>query len=271
MTATGVGEPGGASGAPGGDMGPGSLAAARVIFRVSLRGLMSGRRWVLAAVLDGLFVIVAVILAVFAHDEPAQRYLFDLFRNLALPVLLPFIALIFSTDALGTEVDDRTLIYLTLRPVPSWAITLAKFAACSLVTVVAIWVALVPGFLVFNGAAGPRGLLPALLIGSVAGALAYAALFMLLGLLVRRALLVGAVYILLWETALAALSTGAAHLSVRFYALAIAGGVMRADYLIPDSILTTLPSLLTALIFLIVVSALALWLTTRYVRRVELK
>lgn len=251
--------------------GPGNLAAMRVIFGVSLRGLLSGRRWVLAAVLDGLFVLLALILTLAAHDEPRQRYLFDIVRLFALPVVLPFIALIFSTEALGTEVDDRTLIYLTLRPVPSWAIALAKFAACGVVTVAAIWIALVPSFLLSGGAGGPAGLLPALLVGSACGALAYAALFLLLGLLVRRALLAGAIYILLWETALAGLSTGAAHLSVRFYALAIATGVLHADYLIPDDVLSTLPNLLTALIFLAVVSTLTLWLTTRYLRRVELK
>ena len=251
--------------------GPGAATATRTIFAVSARGLLAGRRWLLAAGLDVIYLIVAVVLALAATDEPSQRYSMDLFRTLALPVLLPFVALIFSSDALGSEVEDRTLIYLTLRPVPSLAIALAKYLACFVVTVAAVWVALVPAWLVLGGLTGPGGLLPALAIGSALGALAYTAFFLLLGLFLRRALLIGAVYILLWETAIAALSNGAAHLSIQFYALAVARGVLHADYLIPDDVLSPLPSLATSVIVLIVASAVALWFTTRWLRRVELK
>jgi ABC-2 type transport system permease protein len=251
--------------------GPGSVVAARTIYGVSVRGLLAGRRWTLAAGLDAVYLLVALVLALAAQDEPPQRYSLDLFRTLALPVLLPFVALIFSSDALGSEVEDRTLIYLTLRPVGSPVIVLAKFVACAVVTIAAVWLALIPAWLMLGGLTGPVGLLPALLLGSAAGALAYAAIFLLLGLLLRRALLIGAVYILLWETAIAAISNGAAHLSVQFYALTIARGVLRADDLFPSDVLKPLPGLATAVIFLLVVMALALGLTMRWLRRVELR
>jgi ABC-2 type transport system permease protein len=251
--------------------GPALLPAGRAILSLSLRALLSGRRWLLVAALDALFVAVALILALAAHDESPQRYLVDLTRTLALPILLPFIALIFASEALGSEVEERTLVYLTLRPLPGWLIVLAKYSACALVILAAIWLALLPAFFALDGLHGPAALLPALLIGAGAGALAYAALFLLLGLLLRRALLVGAIYILLWETAIAALSTGAAHLSVRVYALAVVRGVLGDDAFFPSDALTSLPSLLTALLWLAVVSALALWVTAWRLRRVEVK
>jgi len=246
-------------------------SAGRAIFSLSLRALLSGRRWLLVAALDALLIVVALILALAAHDESPQRYLVDLTRTLALPILLPFIALIFASEALGSEVEERTLVYLTLRPIPSWLIVLAKYGACALVTLVAIWLALLPAFFALDGLHGPAALLPALLVGAGAGALAYAALFLLLGLLLRRALLIGAIYILLWETAIAALSTGAAHLSVRIYALAVVRGVLGNDAFFPSDALAPLPGLLTALLWLAVVSALALAVAAWRLRRVEVK
>jgi ABC-2 type transport system permease protein len=61
-----------------------------------------------------------------------------------------------------------------------------------------------------------------LLAGTAVGALAYSALFLMVSLLTRRPVLVGLVYILVWEGLLANLVDGTRVLSIQHYAVSIA-------------------------------------------------
>lgn len=239
-----------------------------VILQAGLRALLTGRRWILVVLLDAVFILLALLIATQRDTASHQRHLVDLFHNLGLPALLPFVALLFSTEALGAEVEDRTLIYLTLRPLSSATIVFAKFAAAFLITLVAVWLPLLVSFLVLGLNDPPAGQLPALLLAGVVGSAGYCAVFLLLGLLLRRALLIGAIYVLTWEGAVAALSTSAAHLSVRFYTFGIYAGVLRHDEFFDGD---PYPAPVASLIFLLIVVAIALWWTARRVRRTELK
>ena len=61
--------------------------------------------------------------------------------------------------------------------------------------------------------------------GLLAGAAAYAAIFTWAGLASRQALLIGLVYVFIWEAALAAYLDGIRFLSVRRYTLALINGL----------------------------------------------
>src|SRR5215211_1237931 len=52
-----------------------------------------------------------------ADVDPAT-FTLDLFRQLVLPVLLPVVALTFSTSSLGSELRDGTVTNLLLKPIP---------------------------------------------------------------------------------------------------------------------------------------------------------
>ncbi|HLZ71546.1 MAG TPA: ABC transporter permease [Dehalococcoidia bacterium] len=248
---------GGAGGAP-----------ALAIFQASLRALLTGRRWIVVAVLDAIFVLLAVLLATQTDAASHQLHLVELFHRLGLPALLPFVALLFSTEALGAEVEDRTLIYLTLRPLSSVSIVVAKFAAAFVITLAATWLPLLISFVLLGLNDTPAGQLPALLLAGAIGSAGYCAVFLLLGLLLRRALLIGAIYILTWEGAIAALSTSAAHLSVRFYTFGVYAGILRRDEFLNGE---PYPAPAGAFIFLLLVVLGALWWTARRLRRTELK
>lgn len=239
------------------------------IFVQSLRALLSGRRWVVAAVLDALVVLVVIIVAAAGERGRDEEHLVNLFSNVVLPIVLPLIAVLFATEALGAEVEDGTLIYLTLRPQPGRSIVAQKFAAATVVTLVAVWVVSVIAFFVLTRGGGGGALLVALLVSGGLGAVAYTALFLLIGLLVRRALLVGILYVLLWESTIAALSTAAAHLSVRYYAFGIFAGILSRDDLIDPA--TTGPPAGGSMIFLLAVAAVAVAFTARRLRRIELR
>lgn len=237
------------------------------IFRVSLRGLLGGRRGWLVVASDVLFLLVALILAIGGKRSSNVDYMSALFRNLALPVLVPFISLLFASEALGAEVEDRTLIYLTLRPVSAVAIALAKFAAAAAISLAAVWLALVPGFaLLTHGDAGVSMLLALVVAGGLA-TIAYVGVFMLIGLLWRRALLIGVIYILLWEGAVAGISNGAAHLSIRFYATGVYADLLSRPELERPAFPT--PNAPGSIILLALVTVVAIILTARRLRRIE--
>jgi hypothetical protein len=136
--------------------------------------------------------------------------------SLFLSFLLPLWSLSFATEALGGEREARSLVWLLTRPLPRWAIYLAKF------------VGLLPWVLGFNLggfaliclAAGEPGQLAFRLFwpGVLVSSLAFAALFHLFGAAVRRPTVVALVYAFFLETILGDMPGLLKRVSVTFYA-----------------------------------------------------
>jgi ABC-2 type transport system permease protein len=150
-----------------------------------------------------------------------------------LPVLIPVTALILGSGALGNEIEDRTLVYLTLRPVSRITIVFAKYVATLIVVAGLVELAVCAMFVIASRKTVPVTLISGVgyggfdtgnalvgtLVAAFAGTAAYVALFLLLGVLMpHRGLLVGFAYVLGWEGAAAGLSGALATLSVRRYA-----------------------------------------------------
>jgi len=157
-------------------------------------------------------------------DAEHRRYLDDwAFLNfsrwvvfaLFLAFLLPLFALAFASGSLGAERESRTLIWLTTRPLPRWAIYLAKLLA-TLPWVLGI-AALGFGLLCLaGGSLGQRAMRiywPAVL----AAALALTCLFHLVGAVFRRPAIVGLVYIFFFETLVSNLPGSMKQLSLSYY------------------------------------------------------
>ena len=133
-------------------------------------------------------------------------------------MVLPVIALIVGTGVLGSEIDDGTLVHILAKPLPRREIILAKLAVAVGVTTV-----------VTRGAAVRRR--PDRRVGTArarpgrrraAGALAYCAVFVALSLLTRRPVLLGLVYVLIWEGLLGNVLSGTRVLSIQQYVITIA-------------------------------------------------
>ncbi len=256
------------------------------VFVLTLRSLLRGRRLLAVALLLAIPVLIAVVYRATAPyarltnpgDHPFERsalpFLVQLFDGLALPVLLPLAALVFAASVLGGEVEDRTLLYLTLRPVSRLAVAVAKGLAAALVTLALVETSLALMYLIVAQGVSEAGTglpgLGAILLAGAAGSVAYCSLFLLLGLLApRRALLIGFLYVLLWEGTAAGFSTGLATLSVRRYVegtlhagLSTVGGgrlVWPAD-----------PSAATSAVVVCAIVVVGLALTTYRLRRMEL-
>ena len=136
-----------------------------------------------------------------------------------LGLVVPVVALVLGSAALGTWVDDETLVYVWLRPVARTTIAAAAVAAAATVVIPMLVIAL--GTMAAIGSSFDADVMLATLTSSAVGGLAYVSVFVAVGLVVRRALILGLVYVFIWEFFVARAGAGAARLSINSYAASL--------------------------------------------------
>jgi ABC-2 type transport system permease protein len=190
---------------------------------LTVREFAAGRAIRVTALFAATPVVFALIYLAQSHRDPAASFLGDNFLNFIAAIVIPLATLILSTAALGNELSDRTMAYIALKPVGRWRIVVEKFVGTVLVTAIPLLIgmAVTWGVLASRDSSVGGRALGAMLLAAFAGIVAYAALFMFVSLVIPRALIVGIIYVLLWEGLLAGIITGAAAVSVRHYTLSI--------------------------------------------------
>jgi ABC-2 type transport system permease protein len=194
---------------------------------ITLRALLNRRRTVLLALLGVLMIgIVGLYLLSNPTPEQALEVTRTLLSDLALGVLLPLVAVIVGTAAIGSELDDGTIVYLLARPVPRWRIVIVKLlVAWVVVTILVAPATLVAGLI---GQDDPA-LAIAFAVSAAIGALEYVAIFVALSLITSRALIIGLAYVVVWEGVVAGLFAGTRVISVRQHALAVVEAIGGGD------------------------------------------
>ena len=182
---------------------------------ITTRGLFGRRRALLLLPLPVLLVGLALLCR--AYDVNPADWGQPVLVGLGLAVVLPVLSLIVGSGVLGSEVDDGTIVHILTKPLPRRDIILAKLGVAVGVTAVT---SAVPLFIAGQLADSTR-LGVALAVGAVVGACAYSAFFLLLSLLTRRPVLLGLVYILVWEGLLGRFVSGTRVLSIEQYVIAI--------------------------------------------------
>jgi hypothetical protein len=151
------------------------------------------------------------ILARSAFVNFSRWLMFSLF----LSFLVPLWTLSFATEAIGGEREARSLVWLLTRPLPRPMIYLAKFLG------LLPWVLglNLGGFVLICLAAGEPGRLALRLYwpAVLAGSLAFAALFHLIGALFRRPTVIALVYSFFLETLLGDMPGLMKRISISFY------------------------------------------------------
>jgi ABC-2 type transport system permease protein len=199
------------------------LSALGSLFLLTLRQHVRGRRLLVLSLLFLLPAVLAAVVRLAPHPPPAELLEFAFVFNLIPHALATLTALLYAGGVIQDEVEEQTLTYLLVRPLPRWALYVTKLAATLVVTAALTGVFTVLTFVViYWDAPGLWGeVLPGRAAKTVAllalAQAAYCALFGALGLYTRWALFAGLAYIVAFEGLLATFQSVARKLTVMYY------------------------------------------------------
>jgi ABC-2 type transport system permease protein len=258
------------------------------VARITLRATLGRKRAILFA-LPAVILIIFTLLLKGVHSA-ARPWPSHVLGTFGFTVLLPLTALIIGTSVLGAEIDDGSIIHLLATPVRRVSVVLTKYTVA---TVLTIAFAAVPegiaGLLSGGGTTPPTVISHAaqgggqfiqsipgtplsadklalgLFIGAVVGALIYNAIFVMVSVATTRAIAVGLLYVLVWESLLSNFVSGARLLSVSHYALGVANGIVN------DSGLNAGLTVSTSIVMGAIVTVLALMVAVSLLRGFTLK
>lgn len=171
---------------------------------------------ILARVLAGIDADIARAL-----DGPLAP---GLLGGFGIAILMPLLGLVAGTGAIGPEIDEGSIVYLLAKPLNRYSIVVSKLLVAVGVVIGFGVVPIAVAGVVLTGSVGEVTV--AFTLGALAAGIAYAALFLLLAVVTRNAVVVGLVYALIWESLIGGLVPGAQTLSVQQWSLAVVENVL---------------------------------------------
>lgn len=233
----------------------------RALYRLFLTSSVTRGRLAGLGALGALAVLLGVAVGAADGGRPLDDAV-TLVNAYGLSLLAPVTTLVFASAVLGEPNEDGTLVYLWLRPVARWKLVAAALAAALSVSVPVV---VVPMAAAAAATGAGMGLVTATAGSCVVAVVAYGAVFTWLGLRVRRALVWGLVYILVWEGFVARSGGTASLLAIRTHSRSLLARLADgAGELVEVSLVTSVAvPLLTA--------AVAVVLATRRLNRQEVQ
>ena len=190
------------------------------LFRTALLDLLRPGKLVAAAVLVGLSGLIGLVMRWKIDPDTyvaANQYgLLTVFFVFAF--VLTILSVIFCTGIIAQEVEQKTIVYLLTRPVPRWRILLIKYGVAVIVTTAIGWLAMLAAALATYGPAkvGESVVLHDMLILPI-GVVAYSSIFLLMGTLLNRPLILGLIFAFGWEWFVRALPGYGQYCSIMTY------------------------------------------------------
>ena len=247
-----------------------SFSALAALLNITAARQVRGRRLLILCVLFALPIFFAVLAHRFEDPYRLEDVEAVLIFGLIPNAFLPLAALLFSSGMVQDDVEEQTLTYLLIRPIPRWLIYLVKVAGTWLVISLlnALFTAAALAAVYWGtGELAPEalfqraGILAAILSLSL---FAYTAFFGGLSLLTRRSLVLGVLYIIVFEGVVANIDFMIRHVTVMYYVRTLCVrwlGLRVGDWAIDPA---TAPSATTCLLTLIgtgsVLALLGAWL-----------
>jgi ABC-2 type transport system permease protein len=204
------------------------LGAMVTVGRVTARALLGRRRTILMALLAGAPVVLGILIRLGNGTRPSA--LSGALDGLLVSSVLPLVALVFGSAALGSELDDGTGVHLLTKPIPRWAIVVPKIVVSGgLTALLVVPSTLIAGVLIGGTGSHQVGMTVAFAVAVLVGAFVYSSIFVALGAVTSRGLVIGLAYSLLWEGLLSAALAGTQLFSVREYIRGIASVLSNGD------------------------------------------
>lgn len=201
-----------------------------VLAGLTFRQALARRRWLIIVLLAAAPVVMAALTRAYGtvDDEPLTMLAGGL-STLSYTVVVPIIALILASSSFGAEVEDGTVIYLLAKPISRAEIVVTKLVVTALICIVLSGLSTLAAGMIMVRGLDPTRLVLGFTAGAALGSFLYTALFLALGLVTRRGMLVGLTYLVIWEGALGSFFKGTRVLSVRQYMLAVTDAISTVD------------------------------------------
>ena len=200
--------------------------------RLSERAVLGRRRGVMLVVLPLVLIALAVVVRLLADEGSGPVN--TVVGGLGLGLVLPLVALIATSSVLSPEIDDGSIVYLLAKPISRHTVVISKaVVAFGCVVVFAVLPMLIAGLVL---APSHRQLAMAYCLGALAAGAAYTALFAWLCTLSRHCVVLGLVYVLLWEGLVGDLVAGVRWLSITRWASAMVESASAGEYVASASL-----------------------------------
>lgn len=146
-----------------------------------------------------------------------------IYLGLVAATLLPLATLVLSTSALGDEIEDKTLQYLSLKPISRFRIAFEKWLAVMAMTLPVVWLGIMATWVVLAWGRfdALNDMIWPLLASSAIGVLGFGSVFLALSLFIPRALLFGVFYVFIWESTLSRFLPGIRNISISHYTMSL--------------------------------------------------
>ncbi|SEG99676.1 ABC-2 type transport system permease protein [Nonomuraea solani] len=201
-----------------------------VVAGITYRALLGRRRIVLLLLLPLALIGLAVLLRVFGATD--QRTAVELMTSFAIGTMLPLLGLIAGTGVIAPEIDDGTILHLMSKPISRPVIAQTKFlVAASLLAIFAAVPTYVAAWILLGN---EDGIATGFAVGSLVAGIAYAAVFLLLGVVTRHAVTIGVIYALVWESLVGNLLVGARKFSIQRWGQSIADQISGSPFFQSD-------------------------------------
>lgn len=177
------------------------------ISKLAAQALLGRRRfWLLLAFPAVMVALTAGVRAMTDASDPGWLMV----GQLGYGVVLPLIAILATSSVLGPEIDDGSIVYLLAKPVNRHVVAISKWVIAWLATLVVGSGSILAAALIAGG--GDQAV--AWWVAALVGGTAYSALFIALSAFTRHAVVVGLLFVLLWENLMGGLLSGIAGLSI---------------------------------------------------------
>lgn len=237
------------------------LTSTRRVFELALGQMLWARRTALLALAAAAPVLLALVTRLTLSSGSAvvqingrqigsEAVFSTAIAALYLRFIVPAIGVFYGTSLIADELEDRTITYLFVRPIPRGAIVLGKYLAYVLCVTSVVLPSAALVFLVmvpFQDMAPQFGAFVRNLGVLALGLAAYGAVFLWAGVLFRRPLVGGLLFVFGWEQLAAVLPGYVGRLTI-------------AHYLQADT---------TSVAALLATTIAALWLAMRTIERRE--
>jgi len=229
------------------------------IVRLGVRSIFGRWRGVLLIVLPVILIGISLLVRVLVGEDAdaAEGTLY----GLGLVVIVPLVALLATSGLLAPEIDDGSISYLLAKPVSRHTIVASKLVVAAVcVLVFGAFPMLVAGLVLL---ASSPSFAVGFALASLVGGATYCALFAWLSVRTRHAVVIGLIYLLVWEGLLGGLLDGIRWLSITRWSAEI------IDQVADLELVRNLP-IAYALVALAVALVGGIWMTGRELRAFNL-